>query len=298
MTDLPNELRTKLNDKYTLTLAPPEQVSLAQDGTKKYLFKFDNDKYVETTVIKEDKRTTVCLSSQSGCKYGCKFCATGKMGFHGDLSTGEILWQLLAIDEIDKFTNIVFMGMGEPLDNAESVFKVIKLLIDPNGWGLSNQRLTLSTIGIPDMLIHCIEKTKINIAWSLHSPFDDERHQLMPVQNIYPLQTIIDILYEYKYYFSPHRKLTIEYLMLKDINISKAHADALAKIANLINARVNLIPYNPHLHNEFLTPNYNEMINFQEKLKNKGVITTIRKSKGNEILAACGNLYTNKKKIH
>jgi 23S rRNA (adenine2503-C2)-methyltransferase len=182
------------------------------------------------------------------------------------------------------------MGMGEPLDNTNAVFKAIKLLTDPDGWALSPHRITLSTIGIADKLVACIENTKVNIAWSMHSPFDEQRLQLMPVQNIYPLQTIIDIFIEYKNHFSNHRKLTIEYLMLKDTNISPSHANELAKIAQQINARVNLIPYNPHPFSEYRTPTNQEMLQFQQLLKSKGVLATIRKSKGNEIQAACGNL--------
>jgi len=165
---------------------------------KNILFVFDEKKSIETAVINDEPRITICLSTQAGCRYGCKFCATGKIGFNGNLSAGEILWQLMAIDEINDFTNIVFMGMGEPLDNTNAVFKAIKLLTDPDGWALSPHRITLSTIGIADKLVACIENTKVNIAWSMHSPFDEQRLQLMPVQNIYPLKTIIDIFIEYK----------------------------------------------------------------------------------------------------
>jgi 23S rRNA (adenine2503-C2)-methyltransferase len=297
MTNLPLELREILNEKYKLSYPHPSKVDLAKDGTKKYLFIFDKDKPIETAVITDEDRITVCVSSQSGCRYGCKFCATGKIGFNGNLSAGEILWQLMAIDEINDFTNIVFMGMGEPLDNANPVFKAINLLTDPTGWALSPHRITLSTIGIPNKLTQCIENTKVNIAWSLHSPFDEQRLELMPVQNIYPLQTIIDIFREYNSYFSNHRKLTIEYLMLKDTNISPLHANELAKIALQINARVNLIPYNPHPYSEYKTPSTQQMLQFQQLLKSKKVLATIRKSKGNEIQAACGNLSAKHKNI-
>ncbi|MGB4094335.1 MAG: 23S rRNA (adenine(2503)-C(2))-methyltransferase RlmN [Bacteroidales bacterium] len=298
MSNLPLALRSTLNEKFNLSYPHPVQIDVAKDGTKKYLFVFDEKKSIETAVINDKSRITICLSTQSGCRYGCKFCATGKIGFNGNLSAGEILWQLMAIDEINDFTNIVFMGMGEPLDNANAVFKAIKLFTDPEGWALSSHRITLSTIGIADKLVACIEKTKVNIAWSMHSPFDEQRLQLMPVQNIYPLQTIIDIFTEYKNHFSNHRKLTIEYLMLKDTNISLSHANELAKIAQQINARVNLIPYNPHPFSEYKTPSNQEMLQFQQLLKSKGVLATIRKSKGNEIQAACGNLSAKYKNIY
>lgn len=286
--NLPKFFRERLNAVFPNLLHPYSSVSVSQDGTKKYLFEYSGNRRVETAVIPGTDRLTVCVSSQAGCRFGCRFCATGMSGFHGQLSAGEILNQLMAIDEHDKITNIVYMGMGEPLDNAEEVIKSIEILTAAWGCEMSASRITVSTIGIEDKLKDLIEKTRVNIAISLHSPFTEERALLMPIEKSRPIAELLKSISSYD--LPRHRKFSFEYILFKGLNQSKAHAKKVGELALRYNARVNIIPFNPIPGLDLEAPSEKDVIAFQEDLTQRGVIATIRKSRGRDILAACGLL--------
>lgn len=205
MTNLSKKAREMLSAKYTVGLSKPERVSESADGTKKYLFPVVNNRYVEAAYIPDDDRATLCVSSQSGCKMGCLFCMTAKQGFQGNLSAGEILNQLRSIPEFKNVTNIVYMGMGEPLDNLENVLKSLEILTSKWGMGWSTKRITVSTIGLIPAMKQFLEKSNCHLAISLHTPFDDERRMLMPIQNVYPIADVVDELKKYR--FSDHHRV-------------------------------------------------------------------------------------------
>lgn len=292
MSNLSKNFREQLKSDFPIILKPYSNLQISQDGTKKYLFEYSEDRIVETAVIPENDRITVCVSSQAGCRFGCAFCATGKIGYKGNLSAGEILNQLAAIDEFDKITNIVFMGMGEPLDNWEEVYKAIEILTESWGYEMSPTRITVSTIGLIEKIKELIEKTKVNIAISLHSPFADERKFIMPVQNASPVVAVLKVIREAN--FPRHRKFSLEYILIKDLNMSKSHAAKLAEIAMFNKARINLIPFNANSELNFKTPSYSEVVKFQNEISKKGANVTLRKSRGLDIKAACGTLSANK----
>ena len=287
MTNLSLSFRNYLKENFQLCKTPPSKVDISSDGTKKYLFDYQGQS-IETAMIPDDDRTSVCVSSQAGCRYGCRFCATGTMGFIGNLSAGEILNQLFSIEEFEKITNVVYMGMGEPMDNIEEVLKSIEILTAPWGMAWSPSRITVSTIGLVSGLQRFLSSCSANLALSLHSPFDEERKWLMPVQNIYPLAEVVDTLKDFS--FTKHHRLTIEYILFHQVNDSIQHAQKLAKIANQLNARVNLIHFHAHPDSTLKGVDRGEMIRFQNQLINQGINATIRKSKGFDISAACGLL--------
>ncbi|HBG70803.1 MAG: 23S rRNA (adenine(2503)-C(2))-methyltransferase [Bacteroidetes bacterium GWF2_43_63] len=288
MSNLPKHFRDQLKNDYPEILVPYSNVQISKDGTKKYLFEFSGGRSVETAVIPDDDRLTVCVSSQAGCRFGCRFCATGSIGYHGNLTSGEILNQLMAIDEHDKITNIVYMGMGEPLDNWAEVYKSLEILTSEKGFGLSASRITVSTIGIKASFKELLEKTKVNIAVSLHSPFPEERMHIMPAQISNPVIDILDMIVAAD--LPKHRKLSFEYILFKGINISRSHALKLADIAIRCNAHINLIVYNDVPGLNFEAPIEREVLTFQNELIKKGATATIRRSRGLDIAAACGTL--------
>jgi len=288
MSNLPKQLRDQLAEAFPVTLVPYSTVQVSKDGTKKYLFEFSDGRSVETAVIPDDDRLTVCVSSQAGCRFGCRFCATGSIGFHGNLTAGEILNQLMAIDEHDQITNIVYMGMGEPLDNWAEVCKSIDILTSEKWMGFGAGRITVSTIGIKEHFKELIENTRVNIALSLHSPFPEERLHIMPAQISNPVIDVLDMIVEAD--LPKHRKLSFEYILFKGINMSRSHALKLADIAIRCRAHINLIVYNavPGLH--FEAPVDRDVLTFQNELIKKGATATLRRSRGLDIAAACGTL--------
>lgn len=287
MSNLSLVFRKFLEEHFLVGRSAFTKVDVSKDGTKKYLFGCRSGE-IETAVIPDEERMTVCVSSQSGCRYGCRFCATGSMGFRGNLSTGEILNQLFSVEEADKISNVVYMGMGEPFDNTDEVLKSLEILTSPWGMAWSPTRITVSTIGIIPGMQRFLEETKVNLALSLHSPFDEERKWLMPVEHIYPIRDVVEVLKEYS--FTKHHRLTIEYILFHQVNDSPQHALKLARIANEINARVNLIHFHNHEHSDFQGADRSAMLQFQGQLQKENVTTTIRKSKGFDISAACGLL--------
>jgi 23S rRNA (adenine2503-C2)-methyltransferase len=292
MSNLSKKTRALLEANYQPGISPPMDVQESVDGTKKYLFSALEGKYIETAYIPDGKRNTVCVSSQVGCKMGCLFCMTGKQGFQGNLSSGDILNQYRSIPEWHKITNIVYMGMGEPLDNLAEVLKSLEVLSAEWGFALSPRRITVSTIGITPAMLEFLNHSNAHLAVSLHTPFDEERRKLMPVQQVYPLQGVLDEIKSWD--FGRQRRVSFEYILFKDFNDSAAHVNELSKILHGIRCRINLIRFHPIPDTPLESPSEERIKAFQEKLISKGITTTIRASRGQDIWAACGLLSTKK----
>ncbi len=290
MTNLSKAGRERLADAYEVGVAEPLGVAASSDGTKKYLFPVNGnpDNAVEAVMIPDGDRKTLCVSSQAGCKMGCKFCMTGRQGFHGNLSAADILSQFLAIDEAGELTNAVFMGMGEPLDNWEEVKKVIEILTAPWGYGWSPKRITLSTIGVIPSLKRFLDECKCHLAVSLHDPFPEERLALMPAQKAFPIQDVIALIRQYD--FTGQRRVSFEYTMFAGHNDTPRHADALLHLLKGLECRVNLIRFHRIPDFPYGTSSREAMEAFRDRLTRGGVTATIRVSRGEDILAACGLL--------
>jgi len=290
MLNLSLHARQWLSEHYTIETPGSLKVTESPDGTKKYLFPTDGGGFVETAWIPEGKRATLCLSVQVGCKMGCLFCMTGKQGFQGHLSAGQILNQYRSLPERDLVTNIVYMGMGEPMDNLKNVLQSLEVLCSPDGYGLSPSRITVSTVGLIPAMEEFLERTRCHLAVSLHSPFEEERRRLMPVENVYPLTDVLTLLRNRLW--GRQRRVSFEYIMFKGINDTIRHAREVARVLNGIRCRVNLIPFHP-IPATPLAPSPREtMERFQKELKSRGILTTIRQSRGLDIFAACGMLST------
>lgn len=290
MTDLSLKARTTLDARYEVGLEAPSAESISSDGTKKYLFRVLNDRFIETAYIPDRDRATICVSSQAGCRMGCRFCMTAKQGFQGNLTSNEILNQFRSLPEHSLLTNIVYMGMGEPLDNLPEVLKSLDIITSPWGYGWSPGRITVSTVGITDMMLPFLDATKCNLAVSLHSPFDEERQALMPVQKAHPVKEVLDIIRSFD--FGRQRRLSFEYIVFKGMNDTPAHIRELARILNGIRCRINLIRFHAVPGAEYHSPDMAEMIKFRDLLNAKGIIATVRSSRGEDINAACGLLST------
>ena len=288
MTNLSKEARAALAERYDLGITPPDSVSESADGTKKYLYAAGS-RSVETAWIPEEKRGTLCVSTQVGCRRGCRFCMTARQGFQGNLSAGEVLNQYRSLPESAEVTHFVFMGMGEPLDNLDAVLPAIEILSADWGFGFSPRRITVSTIGITDQLPRLLEHSDCRLALSLHSPFPDERAKLIPFERRYPMRDVLEIFRDADL---SRRRLTIEYLMIDGVNDRDKDAKELSRILEGLGARVNLIPYHP-IPNFPGTPSPMSRIEaFRDRLKSGGQMATIRRSRGLDIDAACGLLST------
>jgi 23S rRNA (adenine2503-C2)-methyltransferase len=290
MTNLSIKARALLQEKYDTGIRPPVDVQESKDGTKKYLFRALEGKYIETAYIPDGKRSTICVSSQVGCKMGCLFCMTGKQGFQGNLNSGEILNQYRSLPERSAITNIVYMGMGEPLDNLAEVLKSLEVLTSDWGFAMSPRRITVSTIGITPAMLEFLNKSEAHLAISLHTPFDEERRKLMPVQNVYPLEEVLKEVRSWD--FGRQRRVSFEYILFKDFNDSLAHVNELSRILHGIRCRINLIRFHPIPDTPLKSPDEGTINLFKEKLNAKGITTTIRASRGQDIWAACGLLST------
>ncbi len=290
MSNLSKKAREILNHKYTLGLIAPTKIQASIDGTKKYLFPTIQNKFIETAMIPERERKTVCVSSQVGCKMGCLFCFTAKQGFQGQLSAGEIINQIKSIEEAGEVTNIVYMGMGEPFDNLEQVLKSIEILTSEWGFAMSPRRITVSTIGIIPGMLTFLEKSEAHLAVSLHTPFNDERRNLMPVQVAYPIEEVIE---EIKHWdFGRQRRVSFEYIVFENLNDSPLHVKELAHLLSGLKCRINLIRFHPVPGTPLKSPSDKVMQGFKDALNQKGILTTIRASRGQDIYAACGLLST------
>lgn len=295
MTNLSKKTRKLLNELYETGITPPLKFETGSDGTKKYLFPVSGNNHVETAMIPDRERITVCVSTQAGCRMGCVFCMTAREGFRGNLSAGEILNQVKSIHESDSVSNIVFMGMGEPLDNPGEVLKSIEILTSGWGFAMSPRRITVSTVGIIPAMIRFLEKSEAHLAVSLHTPFNTERQKLMPVQVKYPIEDIISEIK--KWDFGRQRRVSFEYILFEGFNDSPIHVKELSKLLSGLKCRVNLIKFHPIPGSDFKSPKKETIENFKNQLNRKGILTTIRASRGEDINAACGLLSGVKNKL-
>lgn len=292
MTNLSKSLREKLSIAYTIGRISPTVTQVSSDGTEKHLFPTlrSGDLQFETVYIPDGKRATLCVSSQVGCKMNCSFCATGKMGFHTNLTSGEIINQVLSVPHSEDLTNIVFMGMGEPLDNYKEVSKAIEILTSEYGFGWSPKRITVSTIGVRQGLKKLLNEHSVHIAISIHSPFSNERLELMPVEKAFPIEGVLDLLAQHD--FSGQRRLSFEYILFGGVNDTKQHADKLIQLLRPLDCRVNLIRYHAIPGIAYRSPAESQVQWFESYLNTNGIRCTIRRSRGEDISAACGMLST------
>jgi 23S rRNA (adenine2503-C2)-methyltransferase len=260
------------------------------DGTKKYLFPTLHNKFIETAMIPDDERKTVCVSTQVGCKMGCLFCMTGKQGFQGQLTAGEIVNQIRSIEEYGEVSNIVYMGMGEPFDNLEAVLKSLDILTSDWGYAMSPRRITVSSIGIIPAMIRFLNESEAHLAISLHTPFDEERRKLMPVQIAYPIAEVINEIKGWD--FGRQRRVSFEYILFKGLNDSAYHVRELVRLLSGIRCRINLIRFHPVPGTPLESPDEETINSFRDQLNAKDITTTIRASRGQDIYAACGLLST------
>ncbi len=284
--------RQLLAEKYEVGVKKPMHTASSVDGTKKYLFEVGEQKFIEAVYIPDQKRATLCVSIQVGCKMNCLFCMTGKQGFKGHLSVNQVLNQIIAIPESEKLTNIVFMGMGEPFDNIKVLLKSIEIITSDYGLKWSPKRITVSSIGVLPGLKRFLRETTAHLAISLHSPFDEERQKIMPIQKAFPIEDVIAEIKQFD--FSKQRRVSFEYIMFDGLNDSLRHAMEIKKILAGVDARVNLIRFHAIPNVDLKTSNSEKMLRFAEYLNSHGVRTTIRQSRGEDIEAACGMLSTKK----
>lgn len=258
------------------------------DGSVKYLFSNAEGQVYESIYMDHGKRNTLCISSQAGCRMGCKFCLTGSMGFKGNLDAGRIVEQLLAIPESKTVNRLVIMGMGEPLDNYTEVKRALEILTAEWGVAFGKANITLSSVGIIDELEQFLQNPLCNLAISLHSPFAIERAMLMPSENSNPIEKVVDLLKR----FPLHKplRLSFEYVALSGINLTQEHARAIAELMKGLKYHLNIIPWNEHSAADFKRPTENELESFTRWLNRNGVLWTIRQSKGNDVGAACGQM--------
>ena len=288
MTNLSKVNRQRLSEAYCVGRYAPAGEARSIDGTVKYLFRVTDGQMIESVYIPENDRATLCVSSQAGCKMNCRFCMTGKQGFHGSLTAAEILNQIFSIPESEKLTNIVFMGMGEPMDNYGEVMRAIAVLTGKWGLAWSPKRVTVSTIGKMAELRRLCEESDVHIAISVHSPFHTERLSLMPVEKAYPIAKVMEMLKSYD--FEHQRRLSVEDIMWSGLNDDTVHADALAKLLSGLKVRVNLIRFHAIPGVDLKTSDEQRMVAFRDRLNDKGIVCTIRRSRGEDIMAACGML--------
>ena len=290
MTNLSKKARELLNEKFIVGLTAPSNVQISTDGTKKYLYPTATEKFVEAAYIPDEDRATLCVSSQIGCKMGCLFCMTGKQGFQGNLTAGEIVNQIQSLPEFENLTNIVYMGMGEPLDNLQPVLDSLEILTSPWGYAWSPKRITVSTIGVIPAMQTFLKQSNAHLAVSMHTPFDDERKRIMPIQSVYGISEVV--LELRKWDFSHQRRVSFEYIMFKGVNDTPRHAREIVRLLEGIRCRINLIRFHPIPDTALEGTPYNDMVEFQNMLKARGMTVTIRASRGEDIYAACGMLST------
>lgn len=293
ISNIPKKLKTVLESKIAPGTFPPVSSVISADNTVKYLFRAEDGKEFETVYIPDKKRNTVCVSTQSGCRMGCRYCATAKYGFRGNLGVGEIINQIISIPEADRINHVVFMGMGEPMDNIENVLKACEIITAEWGMSLGSANVTVSSAGITPAIESFLRNSDCNLTVSLHSPFPEERRILIPAEKIYPVSHIIEILSSYP--LRKKRRLSVAYLMIKNVNESDLHLQGLIALLKGSGIRVNLLPYHkiPGDLNE--SSSAEKMQYFKHNLIISGISASIRKSRGADISAACGLLATGMK---
>ncbi len=285
---LPKKLKDLLSEIAETGIYSPVASMLSADKTIKYLFTTADGRSFETVFIPEGKRTTVCVSTQSGCRMGCSFCVTPGYGFRGNLSAGEIINQIISLPDAGKVTHVVFMGMGEPMDNLENVIKACGILSAEWGLSVSQRNITVSTVGITAGVIRFLEESACNLALSLHSPFTGERLSIIPAERKNPSIEILDIMKSFP--VKKGRRLSVAYVMIKDFNDTDKHLEALIKLLKGTLIRVNLLPYHRSGKDNFIQSSVEQMLYFKHNLVISGISASIRKSRGADISAACGLL--------
>jgi 23S rRNA (adenine2503-C2)-methyltransferase len=293
MTNLSKLNRAKMAAEYTVGLLPPVTSQHSIDGTVKYLFPTSSGKQVETVYIPDGERATLCVSSQVGCKMGCSFCQTGRQGFEGNLTAGDILNQIFALPERDTLTNIVFMGQGEPMDNLDAVLQATEILTAPFGWAWSPKRITVSSVGLRKKLKRFLDESDCHVAISLHNPISSERASLMPAERGMPISEVVTLLRQYD--FTHQRRLSFEYIVFGGLNDTAAHAKAIVRLLQGMECRINLIRFHEIPGTDLPGTNEQQLLWLRDYLTHHGIFTTIRASRGQDIYAACGLLSTAKK---
>jgi 23S rRNA (adenine2503-C2)-methyltransferase len=287
---IPLTLRKALANDTCIGIFKPVAFEVSADKTIKYLFRTETGKEFETVYIPDNKRNTVCVSTQSGCRIGCPFCITARYGFRGNLSAGEIVNQIISIPEAEKVTHVVFMGMGEPLDNLENVLKAC--IIITAGWGIaiSHRNITVSTVGITPGIEKFLNNSDCNLTLSLYSPFIEERKKVVPVEKYYPAHEIIEMMKNFP--LNKKRRLSVAYVMIKDLNDSDNHLEGLKTLLKGSKIRVNLLPYHSAADDLNTSSSAEKMQMFKHRLVVSGISASVRKSRGTDISAACGQLAT------
>lgn len=298
MVNISKKNKEWLSTYYCVGRIPPAKKVKSSDGTVKYLFDYGNSRRIESVYIPDKDRATLCVSSQAGCRMNCYFCATGRSGFKSNLSAAEIINQILSIapahsgDEGD-LTNVVFMGMGEPLDNLQQLLIALDILTASWGFAWSPKRITVSTVGKLTELKELLDRTQVHIAISVHTADPEQRKSMMPAQKAYPISSVMKLLSGYD--FSHQRRLSLEYIMWRNVNDDIAHANLLVSLIGIVHCRVNLIRFHAIPGVDLVPSSEEKMIIFRNYLNSKGIIATIRASRGEDIEAACGMLSAGKK---
>lgn len=293
MTNISKTNRERLAAEYTIGCMDPIDSQVSKDGTIKYLFPTATGKHVETVYIPDHDRATLCVSSQVGCKMNCLFCQTGKQGFEESLTATDILNQIYSLPEVDKLTNIVFMGQGEPMDNLDNVLRATDILTADYGWAWSPKRITVSSVGVKNKLKRFLEESECHVAISMHDPIPAERAELMPAERGMSIEQVVELLRNYD--FSHQRRLSFEYIVFKGVNDSMQHAKAIIRLVKGLDCRFNLIRFHQIPDIPLQGVSDEKMEQFRDYLTQHGVFTTIRASRGQDIYAACGLLSTSKK---
>ncbi|MDE7438115.1 MAG: 23S rRNA (adenine(2503)-C(2))-methyltransferase RlmN [Muribaculaceae bacterium] len=296
MANISKKNKEWLSENYEIGRETPASASKSSDGTVKYLFKVGNGNSIESVYIPDKERATLCVSSQAGCKMNCYFCATGRMGFKANLTAAQIMNQILSIPpkraegeaQMNPLTNIVFMGMGEPLDNFKEVKKVIEILTADWGMAWSPKRITVSTVGKLPQLKELLEETQVHVAISVHTADSSQRESMMPAQKAFPISTVMKLLAGYD--FSHQRRLSLEYIMWRNVNDDIAHAEMLVRLIGNVDCRVNLIRFHAIPGVDLVPSSEDRMLMFRSILNQNGITATIRASRGEDIDAACGML--------
>ncbi len=292
MTNLAKAARERLSQIYEIGCMAPSDAQRSADGTIKYLYPTHEGKYVETVYIPDGDHATLCVSSQVGCKMGCKFCMTGRQGFEGTLSAADILNQIYSLPEHDRLTNIVFMGQGEPFDNLDNVLRATQLLTASYAWAWSPKRITVSSVGLRKGLARFLRESQCHLAISLHNPFPQERAAMMPAERSFSLAEFLPLLRREDW--THQRRLTFEYIVFEGLNDSQAHADELVRLLQGLECRVNLIRFHAIPDTPYRGASDATMTWMRDYLSRHGVTTTVRASRGQDIFAACGLLSTAK----
>ena len=293
MTNISLKGRQALEEQYTIGRHEPVAEAVSKDGTKKYLFRLSGDEvkgdvFIESVYIPDNDRATLCVSTQAGCKMGCKFCMTGTLGFHGQLPASEILNQIFSIPDADKLTNIVYMGEGEPMDNIDHVLRSLQVMTEPWGCAWSPKRITVSTVGVVPGLERFLKESECHLAVSLHNPFGAERQDVMPIEKRYHLTDVVAMLKQYDW--QHQRRVSFEYICWHGQNDTIRHAKELVRLLKGLPCRMNLIRFHAGVDQAFASSDEKQMEWLRDYLSDHGITTTIRRSRGEDILAACGML--------